>query len=184
MEKHILQEQIDQGYSQAKIAQNMNCCQSTVRYWLTKYNLKTNRNRYNKGHTWAGTKGEKPHLCYLCGETDPNKFYGKRKNICGRCHNQEVKKYYKAKREKWLDYLGGKCVVCGYDTYPCSLATHHLDPDKKDPNFNTARHWSFEKIKKELDKCVLACHNCHAAIHAGHISVKKTTSGIEVEFLD
>ena len=27
--------------------------------------------------------------------------------------------------------------------------------------------WSLDKIKEELDKCDLVCHNCHAEIHYG-----------------
>ena len=30
---------------------------------------------------------------------------------------------------------------------------------------------SFEKVKEELDKCILVCSNCHKEIHAGLVSV-------------
>jgi hypothetical protein len=29
------------------------------------------------------------------------------------------------------------------------------------------RNWTFERIKGELEKCLLVCRNCHAEIHYG-----------------
>jgi predicted HNH restriction endonuclease len=33
------------------------------------------------------------------------------------------------------------------------------------------RGWSWEHITKELEKCVLLCKNCHAAVHAGLLKI-------------
>jgi 5-methylcytosine-specific restriction endonuclease McrA len=67
-----------------------------------------------------------------------------------------------------IEYKGGKCQVCGYDKYPGALDLHHMD--YKDKDFGIAdkgytRSW--EKVKAELDKCVLVCANCHREIEAG-----------------
>ena len=32
-------------------------------------------------------KRSNPHKC-ACGEIDPNKFYGRKRKVCGKCHNQ------------------------------------------------------------------------------------------------
>jgi hypothetical protein len=67
---------------------------------------------------------------------------------------------------KAIKYKGGKCIKCGFDSCPTAMAFHHTDPSKKDFNLaakGTTR--SFDKIKKELDKCVLLCLNCHAEEH-------------------
>jgi DNA-binding CsgD family transcriptional regulator len=67
-----------------------------------------------------------------------------------------------------VEYKGGKCEnpKCGYDKYVGVLQFHHLDPSKKDfgiaANGNTM---GWDKIKKELDKCIMVCSNCHGEIH-------------------
>jgi len=30
---------------------------------------------------------------------------------------------------------------------------------------------SFDKLKKEADKCILVCQNCHGEIHAGLLEI-------------
>lgn len=30
------------------------------------------------------------------------------------------------------------------------------------------RLWTIDKLKKELENCVLLCKNCHSAYHAGY----------------
>ena len=65
-----------------------------------------------------------------------------------------------------VEYKGGCCEKCGYKKYIGALEFHHLDPNEKD--FGIAdkgfiRSW--DKIKKELDKCILVCSNCHKEIH-------------------
>jgi hypothetical protein len=68
-----------------------------------------------------------------------------------------------------LEYRGGmKCSRCGFDEpIPDCYAFHHRDPTQKDPRWNKMKtnNWSFERIKDELDKCDVVCHNCHAIIH-------------------
>lgn len=67
-----------------------------------------------------------------------------------------------------LKYKGGKCIRCGYDKCPGALVFHHPDPNKKDFAISEKgiSYQSLEKIKPELDKCLLVCSNCHSEIHA------------------
>lgn len=56
--------------------------------------------------------------------------------------------------------------MCGYDRSVEALSFHHLG----DKTFGIgARGYtrSWEKVRAELDECLLVCHNCHAEIHAG-----------------
>mgnify|MGYP005855513707 CR=1 FL=1 len=47
-----------------------------------------------------------------------------------------------------------------------ALDFHHLDPQKKDFNLGIAIiQWKWEKVKPELDKCILLCANCHRELH-------------------
>jgi len=65
-----------------------------------------------------------------------------------------------------IDYKGGSCQRCGYNKCDGALEFHHLDPTKKDFSISSSgntRAW--EVIKKELDKCIMVCANCHREIH-------------------
>ena len=106
-----------------------------------------------------------------CGETDPTKFYPKRKYLCARCHVLQCTELGRRTRDKALELLGGRCVLCGFKKYLSSLDIHHLDPSKKDPAFRWMRSWSWERLKRELVGCVLLCKNCHAALHNGLVKI-------------
>lgn len=162
MDKLILENLVNQYYSQHQMAKILNVSQSTIRWWLKKYDLQTK----------LGQRGKHPHdypkiyKC-TCGETNPEKFYGRKNYICSSCHNSYNIKQGQARRLKALEYLGLKCIICSYSKYTCSLDIHHLDPSLKDPNFASMRSWSWERIEKEIQNCILLCKNCHAAVHAG-----------------
>lgn len=65
-----------------------------------------------------------------------------------------------------VEYKGGKCEKCGYNKCNGALEFHHLNPEEKDFSISTyGTTKSFERIKKEIDKCILVCANCHREIH-------------------
>jgi predicted HNH restriction endonuclease len=68
-------------------------------------------------------------------------------------------------KEDCLNYLGNKCSICGYDKCKRALEFHHIDPSKKEFIISGSHCRSWEKIKQELDKCILVCSNCHAELH-------------------
>ena len=77
-----------------------------------------------------------------------------------------VTKRRKQIRLKAIKHLGGKCMKCGYSKYPEVLEFHHKDPKQKDFNVSKKGHCrSWERVKKEIEKCVLLCANCHREIH-------------------
>ena len=74
------------------------------------------------------------------------------------------------------NYKGGKCAVCGYDKCQRALSFHHVNPKEKDFDLSSrglTRSW--ERIKKEIDKCVLLCANCHMELHDGVTQLPKET---------
>ena len=78
-----------------------------------------------------------------------------------------VCKRRKELRLKAIAYKGGRCQICGYDRCIEALEFHHLNGSKKEFGISykgITRSW--EKIKNELDKCILVCANCHREIHA------------------
>ncbi len=78
-----------------------------------------------------------------------------------------VRKRRKKIRKMSVEYKGGKCETCGYVRCIEALEFHHNDINKKDfsiSNKGYTRSWA--KVKKELDKCIMLCANCHREIHA------------------
>jgi hypothetical protein len=85
---------------------------------------------------------------------------------CKKCVVDAVMKRRRVLKEKSIEYKGGACERCGYSKSKRALEFHHLDPNEKD--FGIAHKGytrSWEKVKLELDKCILVCSNCHAEIH-------------------
>ena len=81
---------------------------------------------------------------------------------------QAVTRRRQALREQALAYKGGQCQICGYQKSTRALGFHHLDPTQKDFGLSKKGHTrSWDKIKAELDKCVLLCANCHMEVHDG-----------------
>lgn len=113
------------------------------------------------------------YSCISCGENRDSCFYRKMRSMCKKCHAQYNAGRCKDRKKMARHVLGSKCLECGYSKYECSLAIHHLDPKQKDPNFHRMRGWSMRRIKKELASCILLCHNCHGAVHAGVLEISK-----------
>lgn len=66
---------------------------------------------------------------------------------------------------KLIHYLGGKCKICGYNEQIASAYDfHHRDPKEKEFGLS-GKTISFERLKKEADKCNLLCCRCHMEIH-------------------
>lgn len=69
-------------------------------------------------------------------------------------------------RQMAIEYKGGCCQNCGYNKYSGALEFHHLNPEEKDFSLTASSpSRSFDRVKKELDKCILLCSNCHREEH-------------------
>jgi hypothetical protein len=77
---------------------------------------------------------------------------------------ERVKNHRQRLRSKALKYKGAKCALCGYDKCERALQFHHIDPEKKSFAIGS-KLIAWEKLKKELDKCMLLCANCHLETH-------------------
>ena len=66
-----------------------------------------------------------------------------------------------------VEYKGGKCENCGYNRCLDALEFHHKDPAQKDFSISSKGYTrSWDRVKKELDKCAILCANCHRELHA------------------
>jgi hypothetical protein len=78
-------------------------------------------------------------------------------------YNKEYFNKHYQKIKKLKEKLGNHCLFCGFSKEPKILHFHHLR-DKKF-SINRMIKLPIEEIKKEVDKCVLLCPNCHAIEH-------------------
>ena len=99
-------------------------------------------------------------------------------NRCKLCNSENLKKHYhnnllkyqnknKKRKEvirKYVNSFKIKCSKCDESHIAC-LDFHHLT----DKEINIAQMqqymWSNNRIKKELDKCIVLCSNCHRKLH-------------------
>lgn len=157
MDKEQLTQLINEGLTQREIGQKLGYSQSNIKYWVAKFEIKPK------------PKNLAISNCKICGEDDPSAFYyhkdGRQRFRCKKCDNKETIKRFRQYKAEAVAYKGGCCVKCGYNKCLASLDFHHLDPLEKDVNWKKMRNWPLDKIKKELDKCILVCRNCHGEIH-------------------
>jgi hypothetical protein len=75
------------------------------------------------------------------------------------------------------------CADCG-ERHPAALQFHHLNSEDKTFSIGKAvnRGFSLDRIKKEMQKCVVLCANCHAIRHYNMQKKNQTSPGIAGEF--
>ena len=83
---------------------------------------------------------------------------------CRKCASEYVTIKRNRLKQKLVDYKGGKCEICGYDKCIDALEFHHKNPKEKEMTISRYGK-SLQTLKKEADKCILVCANCHREIH-------------------
>ena len=112
--------------------------------------------------------------CKHHGLTEYVYVNSEQKYRCVKCRCAAVQKRREKIKEILVEYKGGKCEICGYDKCISALEFHHLDPLKKDFGVGSKGYTrSLEQNKKEVDKCILVCANCHREIHSNLIDVRE-----------
>jgi transposase len=175
MNKNDFIKLIEKGLSQREISKVLLISQTSVRYWLGKFGLKTNLPLKNKGNTKDDKRENK--YCPKCKEEKPlTDFYKRngRSGVCGyckKCGNKYHSNRVKEVKIKMIKYKGGaceneKCKLKLEDAHYAVFHFHHLNPKEKDQNFDHIKFQKWEYIMKELDKCIMLCSNCHIMEHA------------------
>ena len=176
MDRRQLEALIAQDLSVRQIAQRLAVTQPTVREWLKRTGLKTERAKrmqLSRGARKAGL----PSVTMRCphhGVTAhvPRNEGGYR---CLVCRSTAVLKRRRKIKEIIVCEAGGRCVLCGYDRCLTALHFHHRDASEK--SFGIARGGearSIARARAEAAKCVLLCSNCHAEVESGVASLAKT----------
>jgi hypothetical protein len=101
-----------------------------------------------------------------------HEFYARRDRpdpsaYCITCSGEQCLERIRETKLKCVEYKGGKCVCCGYDKHICALDFHHKNRSDKKFEISAKLRWKFERLKPELDKCILVCSRCHREIEAG-----------------
>ena len=75
--------------------------------------------------------------------------------------NRKGREYSRLQKIKSVNYKGGACQMCGLVDDCLSIYDfHHTDPSIKEFKLSGKPF-----NKKELDKCIMVCANCHRKIH-------------------
>ena len=88
---------------------------------------------------------------------------------CKRCVARYVTRRHQKLKRLLVEEAGGCCCVCGYDRTVLNLHFHHVNPAEKSFAMTMARGKSAAAYRREREKCVLVCANCHGEIEAGLI---------------
>ena len=169
--KEDLERLLAAGLSLREIARHIDRSVGTIRHWICKYGLETERSgrlRESKDACCEGSK--RPYL--RCPKHGLSVFVARAdgRYRCGRCRAEAVTKRRRSLKRILVEEAGGRCVLCGYSRCDRALEFHHLDPRAK--KFQITSHTrSLAKLRAEASKCVLLCSNCHAEVEAGFAAV-------------
>ncbi|AII27489.1 HNH endonuclease [Vibrio phage VPp1] len=134
--------------------------------------------------------------CIRCNKEKPlSEFPDNKRNkdgkytYCVLCKREEQREGYLRNKHKRLDAVSKRraerhefvnsykiergCEICGWDKHSSALEFHH-DDNNKEHNVSQMVGHNLDKIKAEMDKCMLLCSNCHRIKHAGKYAKTKS----------
>lgn len=122
---------------------------------------------YYKTHTLAETSAK-----YGISSTTVKKYGGKKLIPMGDDERKQrsvtrIVNFRQRMKQRAVEYMGGKCIECGYDRCIWALEFHHKNPLEKDFAISQYLNLKWESVKAELDKCIMVCSNCHKELHHG-----------------
>jgi hypothetical protein len=106
---------------------------------------------------------------FCCEDCNEEYVYLHKGDTILKCAKCTTAKRSAQRKQKCVEYKGGKCLICSYDKYIGALEFHHIDPEKKSFDISQfkASITQWDVLKEELDKCALVCANCHREVEAG-----------------
>jgi len=130
-------------------------------------------------------------ICSDCNQEQEleNYSFDKSRNryfsVCKKCSAVRTEKYRQQNKHKWKEqskrhtekrnnlineWKSKGCAKCGDKRYYV-IDAHHLDPDRKEFSIGTAQR-GVNITKKELEKCIPLCSNCHREFHFLNIKIE------------
>lgn len=110
----------------------------------------------------AGLHSGRHPYCKACKRLYNQAHYRKNKARYLQCVQEKKRERLPLNRQKIYAYLKAHpCVDCGISD-PIVLEFDHLDPAGKTTAVSQMlADYRWERIQKEIDKCVVRCANCH-----------------------
>jgi transposase-like protein len=169
LEAEVLEALAAEGLTVAEMAARVDRGATTVRYWLKRYGVRTERS------TVRGMDARERRIIARCLKHGHTVFVvnaaGTRRR-CRACRAERVSARRRRLKAILVAEAGGACVLCGYDRHRGALQFHHVDPADKAFALSTqglAR--SLSKARAEVAKCILVCANCHAEVEGGAATI-------------
>lgn len=119
--------------------------------------------------------------CNKCGQyKEKEDFYfsnGKlAQKVCKECVRKKEREKYQETHLELIEFKKAHpCKKCGCSKHYL-IDFHHLNPTEKDFAISSNTHAKFETLKKEIDKCIPLCSNCHREFH-----YLENQSGIDIQ---
>jgi len=135
----------------------MNLKPGTKEYYAEYYKNNKEKHRKNMKKFREANPEKKEEYC--------KKWKSKNKDRV-REKNNEYKRKQNQKRKGFIDDYKKSCfcLKCEESRF-YMLDFHHKDSNLKDFNLGEATKYSLNKIKKEIEKCIMLCRNCHSEFH-------------------
>ena len=170
MDRTYLENKLAEGFSTNQIAKEIGLTGTGVRYWMKKWDLQS-QHQSIQDKTCYRTDTHKE--CPKCNKIKSLDNFDKRANgnvqsYCRKCFNDNRYSLLKQHKITLVNEFGGCCSKCGYDKNISALEFHHLESKEKDFHFGSTKTTNIDKIRIELNKCILVCANCHREIHYPH----------------
>jgi transposase-like protein len=162
IEREMLAAFVDEGLSVRAIAAQLGLSVATVRHWLRRHGLATDRQGVPPGVRSV------VRTCKAHGRTTFVRYGTGDSLRCERCRKDRVVARRRRVKQILIEEAGGACFLCGYERFAGALQFHHVNPATK--SFGLARHGaarSLARSRAEAAKCVLLCANCHAEVEGG-----------------
>jgi transposase-like protein len=168
---------VETGKSIRAIAGELGVSATTVRHWLSRFDLQTAGAERRSG-TWR-----RPALVRECRNhgwttwvrSAPGRYR------CRQCRMEAVSARRRRVKEILVREAGGACRLCGYSRYAGALQFHHVDPTEKAFALSSrglAR--SLAKARVEVMKCVLLCANCHEEVESGVATIGDSRAQLQL----
>jgi predicted DNA-binding protein YlxM (UPF0122 family) len=165
------------GKTYDEIRAVVGCSKATISYHCARHNMGEQRvfvndelisqiNEYYKSHSLEDVADK----FNLSRSTIVKYTENKREKLSA--GELKIKNYFRVKshrqkiKDKAVQHKGGKCVKCGYNRCIRALEFHHIIPSEKDFVISSYSFLSWDRVKKEIEKCMLVCSNCHREIHS------------------
>jgi hypothetical protein len=168
IERELLTEIVACELSVRDIADVFERSPASVRHWLRKHGLETARGSRLRISRTPLPPDAGPTL-RMCPDHGPTPFVLDRDGYrrCRKCRVDAVVRRRARVRSMLIAEAGGACAICGFDGHPAALQFHHVDPGQKSFTIRNGDTRSLERMRREANKCLLLCANCHAQVEAG-----------------